>query len=122
MRGLGGFFVNAGETVQLNILELSDNIEGAIGVLKKFDEDGGGDVATFTSSQLESDAGAQAELEKAHGYTFVVVPVVNDDGTIKLRLRVISGGNVRIEKIKTVAINNDEPLGFRLVMDEEAAS
>src|SRR5215217_8970237 len=115
MRVLGGFFVKSGDRVRLNVSGITGGVEAYVGVMKRFDEDGGGHDARWLPSELTSAQGGTAPIGNVHGENVMIVPVINKDGKMKVRLRVT--GSVNEDRSAEVSMNNNEPFGWRLFVD-----
>jgi hypothetical protein len=59
--------------VKINSIDEKKDMSTFAGVLKRFDEDGGGVDKNWTASELL--AGATATLGDAHGYDVIILPV-----------------------------------------------
>ena len=112
MRVLGGFFAKKGDHVRLNVSDVGETVEAFIGVLASFEDDGKGIDAKWLPDQLLSAAGGQADLGDAHGYNVMIVPVVNGEGKMKVRLRVT--GSVAEDRPADLTLPDNEPFGWRI--------
>jgi len=108
---LGGFFARNGDRIQLNVSDAGD-LTTYLGVLKKFEDSGGGVVVSWLPAELQSDEGGHAILGDAHGYNVMIVPVVKDETKVTVRLRI--SGSVTVDDEQTITISDDDPFGWRI--------
>jgi len=115
MRVIGGFDAHAGTNIGLRVTVVDgEGLETFAGVLKKFDEDGGGVVAKWSSAELQN--GVSAVLGDAHGYDVVILPVSKSGTDPKLGVQMEADDPHYSDK-QTVAVGDNIPFGYRIFLD-----
>lgn len=115
MRVIGGFDAHPGTEIGLRVTVSDDEgLETFAGVLKKFDEDGGGVVVKWSSAELLK--GVSAVLGEAHGYDVVILPVSKPGTDPKLTVE-MGADKPPYSNKQTVAVGDNIPFGYRIFLD-----
>jgi len=115
MRVIHGFAAFHGATfkLQVNSVDPDTDVTTFGGVLKRFDEDGGGIDKSWTPSELLN--GVQAALGDAHGYNIVILPVSKPGKNPHMKVS-IDASSVAFNDAADEDIGDNEPFGWRVIM------
>ena len=109
-----GFAAFDGATFKLQVTSVDP--EGDVstfgGVLKRFDEDGGGIDKSWTASELLN--GVQATLGAAHGYDIIILPVSKPGTSPHMKVSIASSVGFKDDADEDVGEN--VPFGWRVIM------
>ena len=115
MRVINGFDAKSGTniTVTVNSIDNKGDISTFAGVLKRFDDDGGGVDVKWNASELLN--GASAKLGDAHGYDVIILPVTPSGKNPTMKVT-IDANAVGFKETTDESVGDNVPFGWRIFM------
>jgi hypothetical protein len=114
MRVIGGFEAHDGTRVRVKVSDVGDDVLTFAGVLKRFDDDGGGVDEKWSSDELEH--GVMAKLGDAHGYDLIILPVSKTGSDPKMTVSV-TADDASYSDQQTQNVGDNVPFGWRIFID-----
>ena len=111
MRVIGGFDAQVGTNIGLRISDVGDDVSTFAGILKKFDEDGGGVEAKWSAAQLQQ--GVTATLGNAHGYDVIILPVSKPSTNPSMTIGIKSDDPPFADE-QSQDVGDNIPFGYRI--------
>ena len=115
MRVIHGFagFDGATFKLQVNSVDPDTDVTTFGGVLKRFDEDGGGVDKSWSASELLN--GVQAMLGDAHGYDIIILPASKPGTSPKMKVS-IDASSAGFTDDADEDVGDNVPFGWRVIM------
>jgi hypothetical protein len=114
MRAINGFDATPGTKIKVQISEVDADVVTFAGVLKRFDDDGGGIEAKWTADELVH--GVSAKLGDAHGYDVIILPV-SKPGTNPSMTASLDAPSVGFRDRQVQSVGDNVPFGWRIFVD-----
>ena len=115
MRVIHGFAAFDGATFKLQVTNINPDTDVTTfgGVLKRFDDDGGGIDKSWSGPELLN--GVHATLGDAHGYDIIILPVSKPGKNPHMKVSLDASSAGFTDKVDE-PVGDNVPFGWRVIM------